>query len=91
MLILSIFVIFSAGCQNAGQVIETSESPFCTSCKTETITTTIKRLNKKYYKCPQCVQSRAYFGWQAEYPLHVCTKCGKALKKCPICKEQDKL
>lgn len=89
MLLLCIFALFLVGCQNAGQVVETSESPFCTSCKTETKTTFIKGLNNKIFKCPKCETEVDYDENGEDRILHTCTKCGRALEKCPTCKEQE--
>ena len=89
-LLILIIALFTFGCQNSGELVETSQSPFCTSCKTETKTTSIKGFNKKYYKCPKCEQNRPYYGWEESHPLHTCSKCGKAFKQCSICKDQNK-
>lgn len=79
---------FLMGCQSSGKLLETKESPFCTLCKTETVTTIVKGLNNTRYKCPKCYSVRQYDTYGSEI-IHTCTNCGQALQKCPICIEQD--
>lgn len=84
MLTLCLVTLLIVACQNAGQAVSTSESPFCTTCKTETVTTFIKGLNHTKYKCPKCETLREYDDYGAEI-IHTCTNCKRALEQCPIC------
>lgn len=87
-LLILFMALFTLGCQNSGELLESSQSPFCTACKSETKTTLIKGLNNKNFKCPKCDTVREYDDNGQEI-IHTCTKCGRALEKCPICVEQE--
>ena len=83
-----ISTVFVVGCQSSGKLVESSQSPFCTSCKSETVTTLVIGLNHEKFKCPKCETSRVY-GEYGQEVIHTCTKCGKALEQCLICKKQE--
>lgn len=87
VLILSLLAV---GCQNSGTYVESKASPFCTSCKTETTTTFIKGLYRTKYQCPKCETGREYDDYSGGI-IHTCKSCGRALEKCPICKELEGL
>lgn len=82
----SVFLL--VGCQSSNKLIKTEESLFCTACKSETVTTIVKGLNNTRYKCPKCYSVRQYDDYGSEI-IHTCSDCGRALEKCPICREQD--
>lgn len=82
--------LLTFGCQNAGVHVGSSQSLFCTTCKSETKTTYIKGLYNKSFTCPKCDNKVGYDTWGEDLPLHICKSCGRALEKCPICRDQKR-
>lgn len=88
LILLLVSTTLFVGCQNSGTFVDSKESPFCTACKSETVTTFIQGLNHTKYKCPSCETAREYDDYGGEI-IHTCVKCGSALEKCPICIKRE--